>query len=191
MSDIIVKVEGSGRHCHVTQETLDVLFGKGFELTVKKMLSQPGQFASGQKLTVIGPNSRQTTVTIIGPCRKADQVELSFTDSRALGFDCPVRESGDVSGSPGCTLLGPNGQVEIPEGVIVAKRHLHVTPADAEKFGLTDQQIVKVKIGGERALIFDEVITRINPDFATSVHLDYDEFNAAALTGEPVGEILV
>jgi putative phosphotransacetylase len=189
MSERRVVIEGSGKHCHVTRATLDTLYGKGFELEVKKMLSQPGQFASNQKVTVVGPKG-QTTVSIIGPCRKADQIELSYTDARALGFDPPVRESGDLTGSPGCKLVGPKGEVTIASGVIIAKRHLHLTPEDAETFGIKDQQIVKIKVGGERGLIFDEVVARVSPDYATYVHLDYDEINAAALFGETTGEIL-
>ena len=190
MSEKSVVIEGSGKHCHVTRATLDALYGKGFELEVKKMLSQPGQFASNQKVTVVGPKG-QTTVSIIGPCRKADQVELSYTDARALGFDPPVRESGDLDGTPGCKLVGPKGEVTITSGVIIAKRHLHLTPEDAAKFGIKDQQIVKIKVGGERGLIFDEVIARVSPEYATYVHLDYDEINAAALFGETTGEIIL
>jgi putative phosphotransacetylase len=190
MSERRVVIEGSGKHCHVTRATLDILYGEGFELEVKKMLSQPGQFATNQKVTVVGPKG-QATVSIIGPCRKADQVELSFTDARALGFDPPVRESGDLKGSPGCKLIGPKGEVTISSGVIIAKRHLHLTPGDAESFGIKDQQIVKIKVGGERGLIFDEVVARVSPEYATYVHLDYDEINAAALFGETTtGEIL-
>ncbi len=190
MENFKVIVEGSGKHCHVTRETLDTLFGKGFELEVKKMLSQPGQFASNQKITVIGPKG-QTTMSILGPCRKADQVELSFTDARALGLSCPIRESGDLKGSAGCKLVGPAGEVEISEGCIIAKRHIHMTPEDAEKVGVTDKQIVKLKVGGERALVFDEVVCRVSDQYATFAHIDYDEVNAAALFGkDPVGEII-
>lgn len=190
VSEKKVVVEGSGKHCHVTRETLDALFGKGFELQVKKPLSQPGQFASEQKVTVVGPKG-QTVVTIIGPVRKYNQVELSFTDARALGFnDAPIRESGDVKGSPGCKLIGPAGEATISEGVIIAKRHLHLTPEDAEKFGLKDKQIIKLRVGGERALIFDEVVARVDRNYATYAHLDYDEVNAAALFGDTIGEII-
>jgi putative phosphotransacetylase len=190
MSVIKVIVEGSGKHCHVTRETLDTLYGKGFELVVKKMLSQPGQFASEQKVTVVGPKG-QTTLSIIGPCRKADQVELSYTDARSLGFDPPVRESGDLKGSPGCKLIGPKGEVTISQGVIVAKRHVHLTPEDAAKFGIKDKQNVMLKVGGERGLIFDEVVARVSPEYATFAHIDYDEVNAAAMFGETTGEILL
>jgi len=191
MSVISVEIEGSGKHCHVTRETLDTLFGKGFELEVKKWLTQPGQFATPQRVTVHGPRG-SVDLTIIGPCRKADQIELSLTDARALGFEPPIRESGDVAGSPGCKLVGPCGEVDTAEGVIIAKRHIHLTPEDAEKFGIKDKQIVKVKVGGERALIFDEVVARVNREFATYMHIDYDEINAAAITGtQPMGEVII
>jgi len=191
VSGIHVVIEGSGKHCHVTRETLDTLFGAGFELEVKKMLTQPGQFATPHKITVVGPK-RSTDLSILGPCRKADQIELSMTDATALGFNLPIRESGDVKGSPGCKLIGPKGEIEISEGVIIAKRHVHLTPEDAEKFGITDKQIIKVKTEGERALIFDDVVARVNREYATFMHIDYDEFNAAAITGvDPTGEILL
>ena len=190
MSGKIVEIEGSGKHCHVTRSTLDTLFGEGFELEVKKMLSQPGQFATPHKLTVVGPR-RSTEITILGPCRKADQVELSLTDATSLGFTAPIRESGDVANSPGCKIIGPKGEVDISEGVIIAKRHIHFTPEDAAKFGVSDKQIVKVRVGGDRSLIFDDVVIRVNPDFATYMHVDYDEYNAAALSGtNNMGEIV-
>jgi len=190
LSGFKIVIEGSGKHCHVCRETLDILFGEGFELEVKKMLTQPGQFATPQKITVVGPR-RSADVSIIGPCRKADQVELSLTDATSLGFKAPIRESGDLKGSPGCKLIGPKGEVEISEGVVIAKRHIHLTPEDAEKFGLVDKQIIKVKIDGERALIFDEVVARVSPEYATYMHVDYDELNAAAATGpDPIGVII-
>ena len=191
MSGPMVELEGSGKHCHVTRETLAKLFGEGFELEVKKWLTQPGQFATPHKVNVAGPRG-STDLTIIGPCRKADQVELSLTDARALGFDAPIRESGDVAGSPGCKLTGPNGEVVIEEGVMIAKRHIHLTPEDAGKFGIVDKQIVKIRIEGERALIFDEVIARVSHEYATYIHVDYDEINAAAvLSPGTMVEVLV
>jgi len=189
MSEIKVIIEGSGKHCHVTRETLDVLYGKGFELEIKKMLSQPGQFASNQKVTVVGPK-KSTELSIIGPCRSVNQVELSFTDATSLGFKPPVRESGDVDGTPGCKLIGPNGEVDIENGVMIAKRHIHLTPEDAEKFGLVDKQIVQVRVEGERALTFDEVVARVRSDYATFMHIDYDEMNAAGLSGTPEGTVI-
>ena len=186
----VVEIEGSGRHCHVSRETLNTLFGDGFELEIKKMLSQPGQYATPHKITVVGPR-RSAEVTILGPCRNADQVELSLTDATMLGFTAPIRESGVIGGSPGCKLVGPKGEVDIGEGVIIAKRHIHITPEDAAKFGVSDKQIVKVKVGGDRGLIFDDVVMRVSPDFATYMHVDYDEFNAAALSNaNNTGEII-
>jgi putative phosphotransacetylase len=191
MVEFDVVIEGSGKHCHVCRDTLDALFGAGFELEVKKLLSQPGQFATPHKVTVIGPRG-ETTLSIIGPCRKADQVELSLTDARSLGLDCPIRESGDLGGSPGCKIVGPKGTVDIAEGAIIAKRHIHLTPEDAEKYGLKDKQIVRVSVGGDRALVFDEVVARVNPEYATYMHIDYDELNAAALLGASlVGHVTV
>jgi len=191
MSGITIVIEGSGKHCHVSRETLDTLFGEGFELEVKKWLTQPGQFVTPQKVTVVGPR-KSVSLSIIGPCRKADQVELSLTDATSLGFSAPIRESGNISGSPGCKLIGPNGEVEISEGVIIAKRHVHLTPEDAAAFGIVDKQVVKVRVGGERALVFGEVVARVSPDFATYMHVDYDEWNAAALSGqEAIGEIII
>jgi len=185
-----IEIEGSGKHCHVTRETLDVLFGEDFELEIKKMLSQPGQFATPHKVTVVGPR-RSAEVTILGPCRKADQIELSLTDATALGFKAPIRESGDIAGSPGCKLVGPLGEVDINEGVIIAKRHVHFTPEDAQKLGVSDKQIIKVKIDGDRSLILDDVVVRISPDFATYMHVDYDELNAAAIThSNNIGEVV-
>ena len=190
MTGIKIEIEGSGRHCHVTREALDTLYGQGFELEVKKMLSQPGQFVTPQKVTVVGPRGT-AEISIIGPCRKVNQVELSLTDARALGFEAPIRESGDVSGSTGCKLIGPCGEVEIDEGVIIAKRHMHLTPEDAEKFGIVDKQIVQVRVEGERALIFDEVVARVGREYATFMHIDYDEVNAAAMTSQNTfGEIV-
>lgn len=181
MEEFKVTVEGSGRHVHVTRETLDILFGKGYELTPKKMLSQPGQYASEERIDVIGPKGTFKNVGIIGPCRKEDQVEISFTDMRTLGIDAPIRMSGDLEGTPGCTLVGPKGSVEIKKGVIVAQRHLHCCPADAEKYGIKDGEEVILKVAGPRSLYFDSCIARVGPTHATFIHVDYDEVNAAAL----------
>ncbi len=187
-----ILVETSARHVHVTQETLEKLFGEGAELTVKKMLSQPGQFASEQKVIVRGPKG-ELKCSILGPVRKADQVELSFTDARAVGVVAPVRESGDTAGTPGCTLINPeNGnEVEIKEGVIIAKRHIHMTPADAEEFGVTNGEIVKVAVGGNgRKLIFDDVVIRVSDKFALAMHIDTDECNAACAAGVIYGTLV-
>ncbi len=175
-----VLVETSARHVHVTQETLEKLFGAGYELTVKKMLSQPGQYASNERVTVVGPKRELAGVSILGPVRSADQVELSLTDARSIGIIAPVRESGDVAGTPGCKLVGPAGEVEIAEGVIAAKRHIHYTPADAEAAGVADKQVVKVACGGEgRKVVFDDVVVRVSDKFAAAMHIDTDESNAA------------
>ena len=183
-------VETSARHAHVTRETLETLFGKGHELTNMKDLSQPGQFACEEKITVVGPKGK-FDMRILGPCRPADQVELSFTDARTLGLKAvPVKESGDVAGTPGLKLVGPAGEVEMAEGTIIAKRHIHMTPADAEVFGVADKQIVKVKLNTARPLIFDDVVVRVSPKFALAMHIDTDECNAAAAFGEVYGEIV-
>jgi len=191
MKQLQVMIEGSGRHIHVTKECLEALFGEGYELEVRKYLSQPGEFASTAKVDVVGPKGAIKGVSILGPCRKFTQVELSFTDARILGINPPIRESGNIAGSAPVTLVGPKGTVELKEGAIVAKRHLHITPQDAEEFGIQDKEIIQIKVGGERALIFDEVVARVSEKYATAVHLDYDEINAAALFGDnAVGIVL-
>ena len=173
-------VETSARHIHVTQQTLETLFGAGHQLTNKKDLSQPGQFACEEKVTLVGPKG-QLKVSILGPVRPADQVELSFTDARTLGLKAvPVRESGDVAGTPGIKLVGPKGEVEIAEGVLVAKRHIHMTPEDADKLGVKDKEIVSVKAESqERSCIFGDVVVRVSEKFALAMHIDTDEANAA------------
>lgn len=182
-------VETSARHVHVTQETLEALFGAGYQLTKKKDLSQPGQFASNERVTVVGPKKALPNVSILGPVRAANQVELSATDARSIGIDAPVRESGDTAGSGACKLVGPAGEVELSEGVIVAKRHLHITPADAVAMGVQEKQIIKVACGGEgRKLVFDDVVVRVSEKFATAMHIDTDESNAAG--GPKAGEIV-
>ena len=186
-----VLIETSARHVHVTQEALEILFGKGYELTVKKMLSQPGQFASNERVAVIGTKSQFPAVSILGPVRPECQVEVSLTDARSIGVEAPIRESGDVAGSGACKLVGPNGEVELKEGVIAAKRHIHATPEDAEKYGLKDKQIVSVRIDSEgRSLIFDDVVVRVSPKYALAMHIDTDESNAAGATPGLIGEIL-
>ena len=186
-----VMVEISARHVHVTKETLEILFGKGHELTNKKDLSQPGQFACEEKVTIVGPKA-ELKASILGPCRSADQVELSLTDARTIGVTAPIRESGDVAGTGVCKLVGPCGEVELKEGVIAAKRHIHMTVADGEKYGLKDKQIVSVKIPSEgRALIFDDVVVRVSDNYFLAMHIDTDEANAACVVpGKCTGEIL-
>ena len=186
-----VLVEISARHVHVSEEHLEILFGKGYKLTPKKDLSQPGQYACEERVTVVGPKKELAGVSILGPCRKATQVEISLTDARAIGVKAPIRESGDVKDSGACKLIGPAGEVELTEGVIVAKRHIHMTTADAEKYGITDSQIVSVKIPTEgRALVFGDVVARVSDSYALAMHLDTDEANAASIPGSCIGEIL-
>lgn len=183
-------VETSARHCHLTAEAVEILYGKGAELIVKKMLSQPGQFAcANEKITVVGPKG-SLAMSVLGPVRPANQVELSFTDARTLGIVPPIRESGDTAGTPGLKLVGPCGEIEIAEGAIVAKRHIHMTPADAENLGVSDKEIVSVKINTVRPVIFEDVVVRVNPNFALAMHIDTDECNAAAAFGAVTGEIV-
>ena len=186
-----VLVEISARHVHVSEKDLETLFGKGYKLTPKKDLSQPGQFACEERVTVVGPKKELAGVSILGPCRPATQVELSLTDARSIGVKAPIRESGDVAESGACKLVGPCGEVELTEGVIAAKRHIHMTPADAEKYGIVDKQVVSVKIPTEgRALIFDDVVARVSSNYSLAMHLDTDEANAAAIPGGCTGIIL-
>ena len=186
-----VLVETSARHVHLSEEHIKVLFGEGASLTVKKELSQPGQFACEERVTLVGPKKSIANVIILGPARKDTQVEISLTDARTLGVEAPVRESGDIKGSGACKIVGPCGEVEIAEGVIAAKRHIHLTPADAEAFGVEDKEIVCVKIASEgRSTIFGDVVVRVNPNFAAAMHIDTDESNAACAFGKCFGEII-
>ncbi|MGI6248250.1 MAG: PduL/EutD family phosphate acyltransferase [Acutalibacteraceae bacterium] len=186
-----VLLETSARHLHVSREALDALFGEGYELTPKKDLSQPGQFSCEERVQVIGPKSSFPAVSILGPIRSATQVELSATDARSIGVTAPVRESGDIEGSGACKLVGPKGSYDLDVGVIIAKRHIHMTPVDAQRLGLKDKQIVKVKAGSEqRALIFDEVVVRVHENFSLAMHIDTDESNAAGILPGTYGEII-
>ena len=185
-----IMVETSARHLHVSQEALEALFGKGAKLTNKKDLSQPGQFACEEKVKVVGPRG-DITMSILGPVRRATQIEVAFTDARKLGIAAPVRESGDIAGTPGCKLVGPAGEIEIDCGVIVAKRHIHLTPENAKQYGLHDKQSVSVSVGGQgRKLIFGDVVVRVSDKFAPAMHVDTDEANAAGLAGTTDGEII-
>ena len=186
-----ILVETSARHIHVNQETLEILCGKGAKLEVKAMLSQPGQFVSTTRLDLVGPKRSITGVSILGPVRKDNQVEVSLTDARTLGVSAPVRESGDVKGSAPIKVVGPCGEVELSEGLIVAKRHIHMTPEDAKEFGVENGQIVKVSTGREgRKVIFDDVVIRVRDDFKLTMHIDTDESNAGMCSGEIYGEII-
>ena len=184
-------VEVSARHAHVTKEVLEVLFGAGHELTPKKDLSQPGQYACEERITVVGPKKELAGVSILGPTRPETQVELSLTDARSIGIKAPVRESGDIKGSGACILRGPCGEVELAEGVIVAKRHIHMTPEDAEQLGVKDTQIVKVALDNEgRSTIYGDVVVRVSPKYALAMHIDTDEANAAGVPGSCMGTIV-
>ena len=185
-----VLVEVSARHVHVTREALDILFGKDYELTPKKALSQPGQFACNERVAVVGEKSSFPAVSILGPLRKEVQVELSATDARTIGVKAPVRESGDIKGSGACKLVGPAGEIEIQEGVIIARRHIHMTTADAAKFGLSDKQVVSVKIDSpDRSLTFGDVVVRVSDSYALAMHIDTDEANAVLAPAGTMGEI--
>ncbi|MBE6976943.1 MAG: phosphate propanoyltransferase [Ruminococcaceae bacterium] len=186
-----VLVETSARHVHVTQEVLETLFGKGYELTKKKDLSQPGQYACAERVDIVGPKKTLSGVSILGPVRPETQVELSLTDARSIGVAAPIRESGDIAGSGACKMVGPCGEVELSEGVIVAKRHIHMTTADAAAMGLSDKQVVSVKVPSNgRALIFGDVVVRVSDKYALAMHIDTDESNAGAIAPNTMGEII-
>ena len=186
-----VLVETSARHIHVSKEHLEILFGEGYQLTNKKDLSQPGQFACAEKLLVVGPKG-SIKASILGPTRPASQVELSFTDARTIGVSAPIRESGDVAGSAACKLVNPeNGaEVELTEGVIIAKRHIHLTPEAAADMGVADKQIVSVKINSDRTTVYGDVVVRVSEKFAPAMHIDTDEANAACAFGTVMGEVI-
>lgn len=184
-------VETSARHVHLTAEAFATLFSEGKELTVKKMLSQPGQFASEERVTIVGPKKSLPNVSILGPFRKANQVELSATDARSIGIVAPIRESGDVAGSGACKIVGPEGEIEISEGVIVAKRHIHLTPADAEEMGVKDKDVVWVRLDTDgRKAILGDVVCRVSDSYALAMHIDTDESNAVSAPRELYGEIV-
>ena len=187
-----VLVEISARHVHVSQQDLETLFGKGYELTVKKMLSQPGQFACEERVKVVGAKSEFPAVSILGPVRPETQVELSLTDARSIGVTAPVRESGDLEGSGGCKLVGPAGEVELTKGVIAAKRHIHATTTDAEEMGLENGQIVSVEIptSNGRNLTFGDVVVRVSDSYALAMHIDTDEANAAGMAPNTMGTVI-
>lgn len=186
-----VLVETSARHVHLSQQDLETLFGEGYQLTNKKDLSQPGQFACTERVDVVGSKKTLAGVTILGPVRGKSQVELSLTDARSIGVDAPIRESGDVAGSGSCRLVGPKGEVKLKEGVIAAKRHIHMTPADAEAFGVKDKDVVSVRIASVgRSLVFGDTVVRVSPKFALAMHIDTDESNAGAVAPGTMGEVI-
>ncbi len=185
---IFVEVAASGRHVHVTKEQAMVLFGH--DLTEKRPLSQPGQYLAQERVTVIGPKGEFQNVAVLGPARKEAQIEISLTDGRVLGLHPPVKPSGDVSGSPGATLVGPKGRIELQRGVIAAQRHIHMTPEDAAAMGVRDKEIVRFQVFSRRPVVFEEVLIRVSDKFATYVHLDYDEANACGWQAGDLGRIL-
>ena len=185
---LFVELEASGRHVHVTKEQALTLFGH--PLTPKRPLSQPGQYLANERVTVVGPKGEYSNVAVLGPERKAGQVEVSLTDARSLGVEAPVRLSGDVKNSPGVLLRGGKGCVTLTEGVVAAKRHIHLTPEDAEKFRVKDKQTVKLQTYTSRPVVFEDVAVRVSPDFASYVHLDYDEANACGFQKGDLGRIL-
>jgi len=184
-------VETSARHAHVSEADLAILFGEGAKLTHKKNLSQPGQFACEERVTIVGPKKEIAGVSILGPTRPATQVELSATDARSIGLNSIIKESGDIVGSSACKIVGPCGEIDISEGVIVAKRHIHLTPADAEELQVSDKEIVWVKIDSpDRKAILGDVVCRVHPNFARAMHIDTDEANAVGSTRDQMGEIV-
>ena len=185
---VFVELEASGRHVHVTADQAKALFGHS--LTPKRPLSQPGQYLANERVTVVGPKGTFENVAVLGPARKEGQVEVSLTDARHLGLEVPVRLSGDVAGSPGAVLEGPAGRVKLKQGVIAAKRHIHLTPEAAAVFGVRDRQNVRLQAYTARPCVFADVTVRISPDFASYVHLDYDEANACGFRPGDLGRIL-
>lgn len=185
-----VIVETSARHLHITKEHLEILFGEGTELSNKKDLSQPGQFATNERVEVVGPKG-SLVMSILGPTRPDTQIEIALSDARKIGIAAPIRESGDIAGTPGCTLKGPKGEVEIPCGVIAAKRHVHLNVEEAAEAGVEDKEIVSVKVDyNGRCLTYNDVVIRVNPNFSAAMHVDTDESNAGALPGNAMGEII-
>ena len=188
VKNIFVELEASGRHVHVTREQAVTLFGH--PLTPKRPLSQPGQYLANERVTVTGPKGEFKNVAVLGPERKEAQVEISLTDGRALGVQPPVRLSGSVEGSPGAVLTGPCGSVSLSQGVIAARRHIHMTPEDAARLGVKDKQVVRLQVYTDRPLVFDDTVVRVSREFATYVHLDYDEANACGMRPGDLGRIL-
>ncbi|MFA5481118.1 MAG: phosphate propanoyltransferase [Bacilli bacterium] len=185
-----VLIETSARHIHLSPEHLEILCGKGFALTLKKELSQPGQYVSTTRLDVVGPKSTIKGVSVLGPVRSKTQVEVSMTDARTLGVIAPIRESGNVAKSAPIQIVGPNGTVSIEEGVIIAKRHLHMTPEDASAVGLKSGDVIMIDVNTpERGIIFKDVVVRVSDKFATAVHIDTDESNAANACADGCGPL--
>ena len=188
LAQLFVPVEASGRHVHVTEAQAKTLFGHG--LTPCRPLSQPGQFLSKERVSIIGPKGEFQNVAVLGPARKEAQVEISLTDGKVLGITPPVRPSGDTADSPGATLAGPHGQITLHQGVMAAQRHIHLSPAEGQHFGVSDKQIVKLQVFGNRPVIFEDVLVRIHPEYRAAAHLDYDEANACGFQKSGFGRIL-
>jgi putative phosphotransacetylase len=185
-----VPVGVSARHIHLTQDHVEILFGAGATLTEFKPLSQPGQFAANEMVALFGPKGSFPKVRILGPVRKATQLEVSRTDAFALGLQAPLRESGNIEGTPGIRIVGPKGEVTVDKGVIVAARHIHFHTSDAARWGITDKQMLKVRIGGDRGVVFEQVLARVSDQFALDMHIDTDEGNAANVNTGDFGEIV-
>ena len=188
LKNIFIEMEASGRHVHVTKQQAQQLFGH--DLTPDRPLSQPGQWVAKERVTVVGPKGQFHNVAVLGPERKEAQVEISLTDGRVLGIQPPIRPSGSVKDSPGALLRGSCGEVTLSQGVIAAQRHIHITPQDAQKFGVQDQQVVRLQTYTDRPLVFDDVLVRVSKDFATRVHLDFDEANACGYKSADLGRII-
>lgn len=189
-SKLSVLVEASGRHVHLSREDADVLFGKGYEFKIKKDLSQPGQYACEERVDITGPKGTIKNVAILGPCRGKTQIEISMTDARQLGINAPVRLSGDIEDTPGCKISNGSKEINVSQGVIVARRHIHITPEDAKKFNIRNNDVLKIKVFADRPLIFDDICVRISKNFSTAVHIDYDEANACGFSKDAVGIII-
>ncbi len=181
-NQMLIEVEASGRHIHLSDEHLQILFGPGYTLTKVKDLSQPGQYACKERVTITGPKGSIRNVVVLGPTRKETQIEVSLTDALSLGIKTPVRESGHIEGTPGLTVSTEKGSITLNKGLIAAKRHIHITPEDAERFGVKDKENVKVEVLGERPLIFEDTVIRVSPNFRTYMHIDYDEANACGFS---------
>ena len=180
----------SNRHMHLTKEDIETLFGKGYELKVAKDLSQPGQYASQEKVDVQGKKGTIKGIRVLGPARSKSQVELSLGDARLIGVDTEIRDSGDLKDTAGIKLIGPNGEVDLKDGVIIAARHIHISPEKAEEYGIKDHDKVRVKVDGERALIFENVLVRVSPKFRLEMHVDIEEGNAAGVSNGDTVEIV-
>ena len=191
MSQKTLPIALSNRHIHLSQGDIETLFGEGYELTKLKDLSQPGQYACDEKVDVVGPKNMIKGVRVLGPARNKTQIEVSIADSFILGVQPPVRDSGDLAGSPGVKIVGPKGEVELSEGVIVAARHIHMHTSDAENFGVVDKQRVNVRTKGERAVVFENVLVRAHETYALEMHVDVDEGNAAGLKNGDMVELVI